>query len=601
MKEIVILGEKIQVNDDWIILCTLKNMYAKAAEKYNSIYKKLVLENIETNADFLEKGKDYRVNSIRMVVVDMASLEIEAGFYDVSEKDLYEYVLPIAMDTGFWDLTDKELENITDRIDEILNMQENAELRRKLKQMNAGTWVGGGFGIGGAIKGAATATAFNAASKAASSVSNGIKNAISGLYANKQIKNILNEKFDSSELIATYRSFTGSLYMAERELLENRMGRKIDECPTERINRCHNILNNLLERKPSDDLCKKYVIEAAKLYPLTERLYQYMIIKFGDTDKQIENICKELGVMSIYEPRKDENFSWRGEFNFKEGLLYEIFENCEYETMENLEAVAKMIEKSSKIFGVDIPQNLIRLLAEEKEYIEENERTYKDIIYPTLEDMKTAQKEDETIAELISHIDTNDLEALKNAKAKINAMKLEQYDPQEYIEQLDAKICDVEKQLRTIDGIEYSTIEEAKNVSDEKAELDSYISNCNSADDFINGMKYIRNLACIKEIKEYGIDKLNERALSIFSEQIKLYKNNKDAVEAANLKNVGCSIIVWIVISLVAGSFFPIAGVIAWIILAIYIVCTIKERNTYKKHKQEIDIVNRLKENGFNI
>lgn len=52
-------------------------------------------------------------------------------------------------------------------------------------------------------------------------------------------------------------------------------------------------------------------------------------------------------------------------------------------------------------------------------------------------------------------------------------------------------------------------------------------------------MKYIRNLACIKEIKEYGIDKLNERALSIFSEQIKLYKNNKDAVEAANLKNVG--------------------------------------------------------------
>ena len=121
--------------------------------------------------------------------------------------------------------------------------------------------------------------------------------------------------------------------------------------------------------------------------------------------------------------------------------------------MENLEAVAKMIEKSSKIFGVDIPQNLIRLLAEEKEYIEENERTYKDIIYPTLEDMKTAQKEDETIAELISHIDTNDLEALKNAKAKINAMKLEQYDPQEYIEQLDAKICDVEKQLRTIDGI----------------------------------------------------------------------------------------------------------------------------------------------------
>ena len=326
-----------------------------------------------------------------------------------------------------------------------------------------------------------------------------------------------------------------------------------------------------------------------------------MIIKFGDPDKQIENICKELGVMSIYEPRKDENFSWRGEFNFKEGLLYEIFENCEYETMENLEAVAKMIEKSSKIFGVDIPQNLIRLLAEEKEYIEENERTYKDIIYPTLEDMKTAQKEDETIAELISHIDTNDLEALKNAKAKINAMKLEQYDPQEYIEQLDAKICDVEKQLRTIDGIEYSTIEEAKNVSDEKAELDSYISNCNSADDFINGMKYIRNLACIKEIKEYGIDKLNERALSIFSEQIKLYKNNKDAVEAANLKNVGCSIIVWIVISLVAGSFFPIAGVIAWIILAIYIVCTIKERNTYKKHKQEIDIVNRLKENGFNI
>lgn len=348
MKEIVILGEKIQVNDDWIILCTLKNMYAKAAEKYNSIYKKLVLENIETNADFLEKGKDYRVNSIRMVVVDMASLEIEAGFYDVSEKDLYEYVLPIAMDTGFWDLTDKELENITDRIDEILNMQENAELRRKLKQMNAGTWVGGGFGIGGAIKGAATATAFNAASKAASSVSNGIKNAISGLYANKQIKNILNEKFDSSELIATYRSFTGSLYMAERELLENRMGRKIDECPTERINRCHNILNNLLERKPSDDLCKKYVIEAAKLYPLTERLYQYMIIKFGDPDKQIENICKELGVMSIYEPRKDENFSWRGEFNFKEGLLYEIFENCEYETMENLEAVAKMIENQAK-------------------------------------------------------------------------------------------------------------------------------------------------------------------------------------------------------------------------------------------------------------
>lgn len=52
--------------------------------------------------------------------------------------------------------------------------------------------------------------------------------------------------------------------------------------------------------------------------------------------------------MSIYEPRKDENFSWRGEFNFKEGLLYEIFENCEYETMENLEAVAKMIENQAK-------------------------------------------------------------------------------------------------------------------------------------------------------------------------------------------------------------------------------------------------------------
>lgn len=602
MIKVTIFGEDIPIEDDWLLYTKIENKYLNLTSQYGEIYSNIFEERIKSNADFLESGSEIRNAACGAVADAIVKSLINDGYYDTNMEDYFKnYIFDIVYNSEWWKQTDIEIDDITERVDEILDMQENAELKRKINQMSAGRWSGGGFGVTGAIKGAVMASAFNAVSKTANSVSNAVKNTVTSLYSNKKIKAILNEEFFSDDLVSAFLCFVFDLRNAEIKFREERLGRKINIPSETNMARSTNIIKNISNMNLPEEECKKQIISALKLSPTNDIVYKFIICRFGDSDRKIEDICKQLGMESIYVKCTDSNYPIRDEFTYKEGLLYEIFEEAVSSNVLDVPMLKKTIYEKGSFYGVEVPQNLTELLEATENLIDKESRTYQNIVYKTKEDMEEAKNEESVIIDLIDKTDTENLEDLKKLKTKLSTSDFKQYNPKAYIKQVDEWITVAEKKLRTVDGIEYDTIEEANEIIRQKKEIDSNILKCNTVDDFINTMQYIKNISYTKYVKEYGIDKLKKRASSIFSEQIKIYKSNKDAVEAGDLKSVGCSVIVWIVIAIIASIFFPIAGLIAGIILVIYLIVTAADRKKYKKYKQEINIVNQLKNNGFDI
>lgn len=106
------------------------------------------------------------------------------------------------------------------------------------------------------------------------------------------------------------------------------------------------------------------------LCPLNEDAYELIIRLFGDKDGEVDAAVRQLEIKDLYESQPDENHPHRGEFTYKEGLLYEILEKSNVNTFQELQEIEQEINEKSQFYGVDIPSKITSVLQEARAILE---------------------------------------------------------------------------------------------------------------------------------------------------------------------------------------------------------------------------------------
>jgi hypothetical protein len=483
----------ISFDEDFLKYNELRNEYESMAssiaeefcisvKKKNTDMKALV-ENCEK--DFLT----YLLPSIDKTLEKI----VNEGFYDI-DRDFF--MQNFYIDDHYY--FSRGFSDIIDDYYAIVLEKEQLDQYRTMRRENRGKIVGGGFGVGGAVQGIAMAGAANLAIGALHGTFNLFGSMISSMKTNSQLRDTFkSKKLDKALFSSAYWSIFDihlAFIEAYQSLKEEKYGRKPSQDEIDRsIRYFENIKGNKIPGNKVDEL----LCTTIQLNPYNKDIYTYAISKYGD-EKSLTTSLAELFSIDLD--------------TFKENQIIDIYnegiKSCEteddYINLKNkMHAFAKTIAAKE---DSDIFESIQKIIKK----FDMDFRTIDGIEYETRNDARIAKDELSWIIPLIKNLDKEHYkDDLASVIKKLKDAGLKSKGAIEKLNEL-LKIKDgIDLKARTIDGLVYSTQEDADVAKKELEWIDPALGNLNKSNE--DEVSFLIERIKSKNIKSQGaIKKLNE-------------------------------------------------------------------------------------------
>ena len=299
---------------------------------------------------------DSALNNVGSIATSIYNDAVNHAVDVITENKVYTYdgesFVHYLNDNGFFDYWNELVGSYIDKYNEIETEKKMKNEYRKARKDSRGRVIGGGFGFEGALKGIASAAAINGSIGLAHSAVNAIGNlgtAINADQAKKQVYEQMKQylPFAVQETIKTF-SF------ATMHIISDETGCRYDIPTEEDRKKSDSLYMNVATGKVPDEDEVDTIYQAITLNPNNEDAFYYLILKFGDTDRQIEIYGDSLG--NNIKKLKIDNFTKYGlEKLKKRGKALSQLDDRSY--LKALKSILSELKAEKKRIG--IPNDVI--------------------------------------------------------------------------------------------------------------------------------------------------------------------------------------------------------------------------------------------------
>lgn len=465
------------------------------------------------------------------VITSYVDALINKGYYELSTTSFMQEYYTEASHIEY------ACSKICDAYNEIVMTKKQQEEYRRLRKASRGRWQGGGFGIGGAVKGAALAGTANIITGAGHTVFNAIGNIGSSIAASGKKRKLYNDPNTLNTLLTALRSDIFGIIKAYVTFMERNTECRYTVRYTNVCNEVQNILNNIKQRNLDEDEFRKVIYKAFEKDPYNPDIYTLLLHRYGDDKNELSEITELFGCTNEVEKEKTR-------------ILEEVVSKVNVNTLEDSEQLIQKLDQVAQKYGVTEENVIIKNARKQHDELYDKARTFDGILYDTIEQAETAQKEKAELDEIMVGYDPANLDVMKKKQREIESKQLTVYNKEEYLKKIEIDIENYDQSLRTVQGVTYDTLDEANLAKKEQEIVESIISNINEKNqedilrdiDKINAQKfshinpepYIKK--CYKRLEEYKVNGIWNQIKDMliagnYKEAIYLAKNNDLSVQ----------------------------------------------------------------------
>lgn len=464
--------------------CRYQNMTEKVLNEFPIEYKKNFSGIEQVLAGYLALCEKYLSSVIKAAVNDLIHnkvFDIDAdAFLELHKKRMRGFSCYHAF------------EELEAKYENILDDQAEKNAYRTARRQNRGRWVGGGFGVGGAIKGAVQAGAFNAVGGIAHGTANVIGSAFSAVGTSVKKAALFNDSEILENLQFSLVYDCESVVFTLVEILKKR-GYTIRAVNADEEKKAEAMFKNLYSSSFPASERLSTAIKVLLTNPYEIKYYHFLVDQFLDENREVDAFAQYFGLSVTA---------------YKSFLVRKHYSTMAISTYEEvIAAKEKIIQQSKSLGGVpkDILEEIDALIDTRK--IEKIRSLFKSLPKETLDQLLACRDKVNSCckeirpsdggAKVLGEIDslilkcknsmvmklfdslpkTTEEEILESQKRLLeycDEIKLAHDNPA--VAKLNAAFQKIDKDLRTVEGIEFKTREEANAAKDEKANVEAIIA-----------------------------------------------------------------------------------------------------------------------------
>ncbi len=289
-KQFIIGGYKISFDDKFIRYNEMNKRFEhlaiEACQDFTKTYHKMFKNIDEVHENCLELGYSY----ISKYLQEAVSTLIAHDIFHIDQSTFFETYYKNYID---WD---EEFEKIDILYREIVFSAEEEKLYREERKEGRSRWQGGGFGMGAALEASIKAGAMNAASGLAHSVFNNLANKLTDSETKDQKVKLFENKSVLEKLATSiYNNVYEIHYALVDALIDN--GVEIETYVSdESYKKSRTLMNNLKTGLIPQDKEERLIKNIIYSDPYNEEIYLYLLVKYGDENRSIHEICAFLSL-----------------------------------------------------------------------------------------------------------------------------------------------------------------------------------------------------------------------------------------------------------------------------------------------------------------
>lgn len=449
MKKFTLYNKELIVDDARHNYNTIRNQYIKYAEKAREDFEisyKERFKNIDEVCNLEETGAYILGRRIIDLYIEKSiELMVDLGIFTISKNEfaIRFYESLSGWDEGFSVVYDKFLEII-------LDTKALAEYR-ELRKANRGRLIGGGFGIKGAAKGIMIAGAGNIITGAAHGIINGIGNVISSIKEIDKKKKLFESPYVLEALSVTLGRTVFNIHLLLVQYLIEE-GYAVDFISDEDIKTAEAIIENIKDREVTEEKAKEIFLQTLKLNPYEEEIYFYIIKQCGDEQKEVEAIADFFEV-DIKE--------------YKYSILEKLYDSFKFDNKEMAIKNKEILMNEMKWLGYEEFNKFSQDIDHKIIMLDRKERTVRGILLDTVVEAEKARVEEVEINRLLKEDIWKSEEELLKVKDIISSQFTSAVAIQ-ILGEVNEKLQEYDRLKRTIDGVEFLTVDEAEKARKEK-------------------------------------------------------------------------------------------------------------------------------------
>ena len=562
-REFTVTDEMEQYN---VVRVKFDKLAESAAADYREIYDSYPkLEKVL--GDFDSQYGRFMRNTIKEAI----TMLIENKIYDIDENRYFSMM----DEYGYLLTADDAYSTIYEKYVEIEEGVESGQQYRSNRKASRGRVIGGGFGMSGAMKGMATAGALNMGAGALHSAGNLIGNAIDRSEANDKKAKLLKNANTRNSLVGGIYNDCLCVHVILVEILQNN-GFAIKNITKSQINTAAALFNAVKNPAfPKGEIMEK-MVTVLENEPYNLDYYAFLIRMYKDENKHVETLANYFGVdtkafkkslvsefystlqIEIDTKLNDVLSAGKRTIEFKNSIRSDIPQEVHHSI---LEFVKRGNYARVRAHYESLPKNSLEKLCECKEKVmqfaekseEEIQSFYPSSDYESFEIKESGFFSDKVIEANVSviydELDALILEAkIKLAQARFDSLPktteeealstkdaLLQYckeidltEANPVIEKINSTLVQIDINIRTVEGIEFKTREEASTAREEKTVLDNIVirNALVTRGDFSAILSEISEVGFESEIKEVYIDRYTEKSTQ-FEKKLETAKNHE--------------------------------------------------------------------------
>lgn len=479
--EIIISNERENYNEIHLLY---KKYALMAANEFIDVYNN---ENKDLD-DVVSNAKNQAYNIIFKYANETIEFILAKRIFNIDlEKFINNYYL------RYFGTYEDAFEVVENMYLEIVATKEQQEQYRRARKENRGRWQGGGFGISGAMKGAMKAGALNLGTGILHSAVNSVGNLASSISASNKKSKVFKNPDTLNRLVRGIYSEIISMEFALIDILNEYTGERFDYVDNDDREEVKAILNNLINRDISDFDKIELIKKSIYLNPYEENIYIYIIREFGDSNKEIEKIADFFGVDILEE---------------KNEIISDLYNKLDLSSEQSTFKAKEQLINLCDFLGVNLNNDFIDKIEFLIQEYDLKARTVNNIVFDSRSEAMEARNEKEKIENIISNMDLENEESLKDARREIINFKT--CIKNSYIKDIDDKLKEIDINIRTVDETLYKTREEAQCIRKEKEDIQSILNNIDYDDinSIKTGIENLRDGNFKVELSKKNIEKL---------------------------------------------------------------------------------------------
>lgn len=422
------LNTKIEIAEDRLKYNEMRQLFNKLAIEAQSEFRKMYSQNKDMDSVIRNVAEQGATIFISVLTKNVMPMIVGTGVYNIDEETfLKEYYFTLNNNYTFDDAVFK----LSDAYFEIVMDKATLDAYRVARRESRGRFVGGGFGVSGAAKGILLAGAGNMITGGLHRVANGVGGMISSIKTEgKKLKLFNNPEVLDTLCIELYTSVFRLHLAYYNFLIDNFEALDIRPVTTSESQQAIAILKNVQSNRVEEDKVPYLLAEAIQLDPYKFDIYKELIIRYGDNDLGLAELGQLFGFDAV---------------SFKESLLNAFSRECSTITKQLALKSRYEFKKYQEYLGV-----------EKHEFLDEIDKVINDF----------------NLKEIESSINFSSKVEVKKSLERINEeCKVETEYKIQLIEKLNRRLNELELESRTLDGIVYSSEEQANKARREKDQL----------------------------------------------------------------------------------------------------------------------------------